>query len=212
MHKTPAMESSFGAFVQLVARLRAPDGCPWDRVQTHNSLKAALLEEAWEVIGAIEQGDADGLQEELGDLLIHVVMHAQIAKDEALFDIGDVIDGAADKLVRRHPHVFGDEQATTPEQVKVTWERVKRHEKRDQKGDNSVSHLPALVAALKVQHQDNAPQPAIDPVDLEALFKGPPSETTIGELLYAAAALADQAGVDPELALQKKLLGILNHG
>lgn len=209
------MESNFKAFVALVARLRGPDGCPWDRVQTHQSLKSALLEEAWEVIEAIEQDNAQGLQEELGDLLLHVVMHAQIASDNDVFDIKNVIDGVADKLVRRHPHVFGDEQADTPEQVKVTWERVKQQEKKRAGGHTTVTHLPALMAALKVQHQlqkkGNSPQHIIHP-ELKSLANGADPEAAIGDLLYAVAALADQAGVDPELALQKKLSGVLAHG
>lgn len=214
MTPTAKKESNFDAFVKLVARLRAADGCPWDRAQTHESLKAALLEEAWEVIAAIEQGDHSGLQEELGDLLLHVVLHAQIASEEHTFDLKDVIDGVADKLVRRHPHVFGDEKADTPEQVKATWDRVKRQEKKEEQ--THVAGLPALIAALKVQHQLRNkgvyPQQTVNPDDLKSLGKGANPEAAIGDLLYAVVELANQAGVDPEMALQKKLSGVLTHG
>ena len=120
--------------LEVVEKLRAPDGCPWDRQQTHASLKAACVEEAAEVIGGINileaTGNAENLKEELGDLLLQVVMHAQIAKEEGLFDLEDVARTISDKMVRRHPHVFGSvEKDITTGEVLVNWEEIKKQEK-----------------------------------------------------------------------------------
>ncbi len=120
--------------LEVVEKLRAPDGCPWDRQQTHSSLKAACVEEASEVICGInileQTGSADNLKEELGDLLLQVVMHAQIAKEEGLFDLEDVARAISDKMVRRHPHVFGSvERDVTTGEVLTSWEEIKKKEK-----------------------------------------------------------------------------------
>lgn len=120
---------SFQDFVQIIAKLRAEDGCPWDREQTHESLKVCLLEETGEVIDAIDQKDDENLCEELGDVLLQVVMHAQIAAEEGRFTIEDVIDGVSQKMIRRHPHVFGDRKAMSPEESLKFWEEIKRKEK-----------------------------------------------------------------------------------
>lgn len=197
--------NEFERLVELVARLRGPDGCPWDRAQTHASLKGMLLEEAYETMAEIERGDPQGLQDELGDLLLHVVLHAQIAREAGTFTIQDVIRTLIDKIVRRHPHVFGTEQAHDPAQVKRTWERVKRAEG---KGRLRVgAGLPALVAARKLQDRAaNAgqalPRP-VDPQALRALLPEEAPEAGIGALLFAAVALARQLGVEPEWALLK---------
>ena len=117
-------------FLQTIERLRAPDGCPWDREQTHSSLKAACIEEAAEVICGINiyenTGNAENLKEELGDLLLQIVMHAQIAKEEGLFTFEDVARTVNEKMLRRHPHVFGEETAETPDQVLKRWEEIKK--------------------------------------------------------------------------------------
>ena len=119
--------------MQTIERLRAPDGCPWDREQTHSSLKAACIEEAAEVICGINiyenTGNAENLKEELGDLLLQIVMHAQIAKEEGLFTFEDVARTVNEKMLRRHPHVFGEETAETPDQVLKRWEEIKKEEK-----------------------------------------------------------------------------------
>ena len=123
----------FDELCSVVARLRAEDGCKWDRAQTHESLKAPCIEEAAEVVCGIniltETGDADNLKEELGDLLLQVVMHARIAEEEGLFTIGDVIDGISEKMIRRHPHVFGGRKADTPEEALASWNESKKKEK-----------------------------------------------------------------------------------
>lgn len=129
-------QSQYQRLVEIVRRLRAEDGCPWDREQTHDSLKRPCLEEAAEVVCGIniftQTGNADNLKEELGDLLLQVVMHAQIAEEEGLFTMEDVCEVIADKMVRRHPHVFGDTSVKDSDEVLVNWEEIKKSE---HKGD-----------------------------------------------------------------------------
>ena len=123
----------FEEFQNVISRLRAPNGCPWDREQTHLSLKAACIEEAAEVICGInileDTGNSDNLKEELGDLLLQVVMHAQIAEEEGLFTMDDVIQGISEKMIRRHPHVFGEETVSGSEEVLDKWNDIKKREK-----------------------------------------------------------------------------------
>ena len=142
---------AFDEFVRVIARLRAEDGCPWDREQTHTSLKLPCIEEAAEVICGInvleETGNAENLKEELGDLLMQVVMHAQIAEEEGLFTIEDVIREITQKMVRRHPHVFGTAKAANSEEVLIAWEKIKAKEKEG-KEDVSV-FLPAAMDEAK---------------------------------------------------------------
>lgn len=125
--------TKFEELENIIARLRAPDGCPWDREQTHSSLKAACIEEAAEVVCGInileDTGNSDNLKEELGDLLLLIVMHAQIAEEEGLFTMDDVIQGISDKMIRRHPHVFGEETAADSEEVLDKWNAIKKQEK-----------------------------------------------------------------------------------
>ena len=125
--------TKFEEFQNVMARLRAPDGCPWDREQTHFSLKAACIEEAAEVICGInileDTGNPDNLKEELGDLLLQVVMHAQIAEEEGLFTMDDVIQGICEKMIRRHPHVFGEKRVSASEEVPGQWDNIKKREK-----------------------------------------------------------------------------------
>lgn len=124
---------SFEELKEVVRRLRAKDGCPWDREQTHASLKPACIEEAAEVIGGIniyeETGNAENLKEELGDLLFQVLLHAQIAEEEGLFSLDDVVKGIKEKMIRRHPHVFGDTKINGTSEVMVNWEEIKKKEK-----------------------------------------------------------------------------------
>ncbi len=125
--------SSFDNLRNIVARLRGEGGCPWDREQTHDSLKPTCIEEAAEVVCGInilrETGNAENLKEELGDLLLQVMMHAQIAEEEGLFTIDDVLDTVSEKMIRRHPHVFGDGEASSAKEALETWEAVKKKEK-----------------------------------------------------------------------------------
>lgn len=154
------MSERFSKLVELMATLRAPDGCPWDRKQTHESLKPYLLEETYEVLETIDHRDPAKLKEELGDVLLQVIFHSQIATEAGTFTIDDVVDHLAAKLVRRHPHVFGDPDAATKpangEQVLSQWEEIKRSERQAAGGAQSAldgvpKALPALLRAYQVQ-------------------------------------------------------------
>lgn len=149
--------------LDIMARLRGRDGCPWDREQTHKTLRRYLVEECYEVIDAIESGDDDQLKEELGDLLLQVVFHAQLAREQKRFDFDEVAGVVADKLVHRHPHVFGDRKLHTAEQVLSQWDTMKKAERQRANGkaqkasmtpsltDGIPKHLPALMKAEAVQ-------------------------------------------------------------
>jgi tetrapyrrole methylase family protein/MazG family protein len=154
------MSSSLETLMQLMAKLRAPEGCPWDRKQTHESLKPYLVEEAYEVLEAIDHEDPRRLREELGDLLLQILFHTQIAGEHERFSIADVIQSLSEKLIRRHPHVFGSpeqkDQALSADDVKVKWEQIKRDEREQTGRQESVLEgvpktLPALLRAFQVQ-------------------------------------------------------------
>jgi tetrapyrrole methylase family protein / MazG family protein len=154
-----AKHSSFAELVAVMARLRSTTGCPWDREQDHASLKPYLLEEAYEALEAIDAGDDEELKKELGDVLLQVVFHAQIAAEEQRFAIDDVCRAIVDKLIHRHPHVFGTEQADDSETVLKNWERIKKEERQGQQEtppsalDGVPQVLPALLRAQRVQHK-----------------------------------------------------------
>jgi tetrapyrrole methylase family protein/MazG family protein len=137
---------TFDGFRTIIARLRAPDGCPWDRVQTHASLKPYLLQEAYEALAALDEGDPHRLCDELGDLLLEVFLHVQLAEEAQEFTLADVIYGIASKIVRRHPHVFGEEQADSPQAVMLRWEALKRKERGPQ--DSALAGVPQAMPAL----------------------------------------------------------------
>jgi MazG family protein len=154
--------SNFEKLCEIVAKLRAPEGCPWDREQTHESLLPALIEEAYEVAGAVRANDSANFREELGDLLLLVVMHAEIARESGRFDINGVLKDVTEKLIRRHPHVFGNSDARDSGAVLKQWESIKRAEKTHKPGrsagdagghylDDLPSALPALMRAQKTQ-------------------------------------------------------------
>lgn len=172
----------FDKLVQVIAKLRGDNGCPWDRQQTHSTLKANLIEEAYEVIEVIDEDDSSKLQEELGDLLMQVVLHAQIAKDEENFDIDDVVKTITDKLIRRHPHVFGELQVDSAKQVLTNWEAIKRNESgyedRESILDGIPPQLPSLYRAQKIQNK--AARVGFDWDDISNVW--PKVEEEIGEL------------------------------
>jgi len=149
------MKNQTQRLLEIMQKLRGPDGCPWDREQTIESLKSNLIEETYEVVDAMESGDRSELKEELGDLLLQVVFQAQICDEEGAFNFDDVAGAIADKLVRRHPHVFGDVQADTPDEVIRNWEKIKKTEKGGETPRSLVEgiprHLPALSKAHLVQ-------------------------------------------------------------
>ena len=199
----------------LMHYLRGPEGCPWDRVQTHESIRRNLLEEAYETAHAIDTGDLDNLREELGDLLMQVLFHAEIEAERGSFDLDDVADTACKKLVFRHPHVFGTVSAESPEAVLETWDERKKAEKGQEcLYDTLVAvaeTLPALWRAdklLKKAEKAGAAVPETEaPLETlcrsaERLEEGDP-EAALGELLLAAVGAARQRGIDPETALHR---------
>lgn len=210
---------TFGDLLDVMARLRRPgDGCPWDLEQTHETLRQYVIEEAYELVDAIDQGDPDRVSDELGDVLLQVVFHAQVAKEHGTFDITDVTTAICRKMITRHAHIFGDIVCETPEDVLRSWEAIKQKEKglkattdvmRDVPG-----HLPALMRAYKVQNKArqvgfdwDTPQEALakvreeaDEVDAE-LAGGTDPEGELGDLLFAVVNASRLAGVQPEVAL-----------
>ncbi len=145
------LAAAFGHLVNVVAHLRSPEGCPWDREQTLATIKPYTLEETYELLEAIDTNDSSAIQEELGDVLLQVVLDSQIAADEGRFDLVDVIEQIAEKMIRRHPHVFGTAQAETAAEVHVHWDRAKRDEKpRTSELDGIPVALPALAKAARI--------------------------------------------------------------
>ncbi len=142
------MSESFDRLVDIMARLRGEGGCPWDREQTHETLKPYLIEEAYEVLEAIDSDDPDEMCEELGDLLLQVVFHAQLAREAQKFDIENICHGICEKLIRRHPHVFASVDADTPEQVLRNWEQIKKDEKPGETRRSTMSGVPKTMPAL----------------------------------------------------------------
>ncbi len=214
----------FARFVELIARLRAPGGCPWDREQTHETVKPMTIEEAYEVAHAIEEGDDEELAGELGDLLLQVVFHASIAEERGAFRLKGVIERVADKMVRRHPHVFGDDDAATSGEVLRNWEAIKAQE-RAAKGKEDASMLdsvhkglPAVMEAFqmttkvsRVGFDWKEADGALAKLDEEALelreaiaAKTDAAKVAeeVGDLLFVAVNVARLTGVDPESALK----------
>jgi MazG family protein len=214
----------FDELVALIARLRAPGGCPWDREQTHQSVKPMTIEEAYEVAEAIDQGDDHHLAAELGDLALQVVFHSQIAADEKRFTVVDVLGHVIEKMVRRHPHVFAQATADTPEQVLRNWEKVKEAEATARHGaapdsmlDGVSPGLPALMEAFQMTTKvarvgfdwpDSAAVVAKLDEEVaelkEALQAGRPEALyeEVGDLLFVAVNVARVLGLDPESALK----------
>ncbi len=214
----------FAELLRLMARLRAPGGCPWDRKQSFDTIKPYLLEETYEVMDAIDARDWSGLAEELGDLLLQPVFFAEVAAEQELFTISDSLDAINQKLIRRHPHVFGDAFAETPEEVKQRWDEIKKQEKA-QAGpsatpvlDSIPRSMPALVEAEKISQKAAAlgfEWPDISGVleklqeEAAELSRARKSEThdhvadEIGDLLFTLVNLARFLKVDPEQALRK---------
>lgn len=204
----------------IVHRLRAPGGCPWDRKQTPRSLARFVLEEAYEVVEAIEAGDPAALREELGDLLLQVYLQAEIAEESGDFDIGDVIRGLVGKLIRRHPHVFRDVEVAGAEEVERNWESLKRAEKGAERSilDDLPRHRPALARAQEMQRrliQAGFDWPdrrsvlaklAEELHELSAALDDPAALSgELGDALFMLARLATDAGIDAETALSGAL-------
>ncbi len=196
------MGAAVAELARIADRLRAPDGCPWDREQTHASLRPNLLEEAYEALEAIDGGEPAALQDELGDLLFQVVIHAQLAREEGQFDLGDVARRITEKLVRRHPHVF--EGKAIEGDVLEQWERIKRDEQGSAKQggilDGIPVSLPSLFRAERLQERVErvgVEVPAIDlPIDID-------DERFLGDLLFDIVAASRGLGFDAETALRE---------
>ncbi len=210
--------SGFEGLVRVVAALRAPDGCPWDREQTHESLKPHLLEETYEALEAIDSGDPAALREELGDLLLQVLMHSQIASETGTFDIESVAQHLTEKLIARHPHVFGDAHAETAEQVLKNWDKTKRDQKRrDSVLEGVPCAMPALARAQeiskraarvgfeweniygvldKLREEELELRQAIESGDALRI------ESELGDLLFTVVNIARHANIDAEDALR----------
>lgn len=214
---------AFRRLVEVMTKLRRD--CPWDREQTHESLARHLLEETYETLEAIDRANLDALREELGDLVLQVVFHSNIAFEEGRFTVADVLDDLREKLVRRHPHVFGDVEVSGAEEVKTNWERIKREEKSTGVYEGIPRALPALARAAKLErrtarlglvpewrsedgvlaHLDSEiaelrREIATEERDAERV------ESELGDVLFVLAGLANRLGVDPEDALRRMLL------
>jgi MazG family protein len=222
----------FEKLVALQARLRAPDGCPWDREQTHSTLRTYLIEEAYEVLDALESGDDEKFAEEMGDLLLQVVFHSQIAAEEGRFTVADVIREVHEKMVRRHPHVFGDKRARDAEEVLKHWHQIKaeerrrkvaesgsrgRHKAAESALDGVPRTLPATLEGLQLTKK--AARTGFDWPNATGILEKIREESTelqreleganadkiegeVGDLLFAAVNLARFLKVDPEIALK----------
>lgn len=207
---------SFEKLVHIMAVLRAPDGCPWDREQTHMSLRRNLVEEAYEAVAAIESGDDAEICDELGDVLLQVVFHAQIASEEGRFDIDDVADAIVTKLERRHPHIFADAIAETPADVMARWDQIKRTEKQG-RGllDGIAPTLPGLTYAEKISRRavsvgfewetvEDVWAKVHEEIDeLKATEADTPqAEDELGDVLFSMVNVGRKMGIDPEQALR----------
>jgi MazG family protein len=223
----------FEKLVALQARLRAPNGCPWDREQTHTTLRTYLIEEAYEVLDALEGGDDEKFAEEMGDLLLQVIFHSQIATEQGRFTVSDVIREVHEKMVRRHPHVFGDQRAKDAEEVLKNWHQIKAQERRTKAGrgagsaeiaapesalDGVTRAQPATLEGLHLTKK--AARTGFDWGDTRGIFDKLAEESTelqravaeknsgkieeeAGDLLFAAVNLARFLHIDPEIALKK---------
>lgn len=203
--------SALADLIQTVARLRGPGGCPWDQEQTHQSLCEHLIEECTELLDAIDRNDVPHMREELGDVLLQVILHAQIASESGHYDIEAVAAEINDKLIRRHPHVFGDVKADTSDEVLVNWDRIKAAEKKNgpqHQGPFKVlpSKLPALLYARDIFKQlDKSGTLITAPVDQTHIneMADELTEEEAGELLFNLAAACRIAKIDPEAALRR---------
>jgi len=205
----------FETLVDIIARLRAPDGCPWDRKQTHASLREFLLEECYEALEALDEGDSAKLRDELGDLLLQIVLQAQIATEAGEFELGDVLNSINTKLIHRHPHVFGSKKVKDAEEVAHNWETLKQEERGDSSLLASVpKQMPALSYSQAIQRR--VAEVGFDWKDINGVidklaeevgeFKQSDEEQKareFGDLLFTLVNIARRLGVDSEAALRE---------
>jgi MazG family protein len=204
--------SLFERYVAVIRRLRTE--CPWDREQTHQSIRHSLIEEAYEVVEAIDHSDMKELKQELGDLLLHVTLHSVMAEEEKAFTIDDLIESAMEKMIRRHPHVFSDVKVGSAHEVKVNWERLKMKEGRRSVLDGVPKELPALLRANRIQ--EKASKVGFDWKETKDVWKkvneeiqelqsagGRDKEEEFGDVLFSLVNYARFLKINPELALRK---------
>ncbi len=218
------MHDNLSDLVALMARLRSPDGCPWDRKQTPESLKPFLIEECYEVIDALDEGSPDKIREELGDLLFQIIFHARIAEERGQFTINDVIAANIEKMTRRHPHVFGDARLSTDREVLANWEEIKKSEKGYEERKSVLEgvprHLPSLLRAHSLQERAarvgfdwSRIDEALPKLDEEiAEFKesldkknAAGIEEELGDIFFMLVNISRFLGVNPEDALRKTI-------
>lgn len=211
---------NFDDLLRIMELLRAPGGCPWDREQNHHSIRRNFIEETYEVCEAIDDEDTEHLKEELGDVLLQVVFHTEIEREQGSFDIDDVCDGICKKLIFRHPHIFSDTQADTAAEVLRNWEQLKQVEKNQQTATDTLQSvarsLPGLIRAEKLQKKAakvgfdwDEVSGAMEKVDEEldelrrAMHGGGDPEEEFGDLLFAAVNVSRFLKIDPERAMEK---------
>jgi tetrapyrrole methylase family protein / MazG family protein len=218
------MNNHFSDLVELMAKLRGPDGCPWDRKQTTGSLKPFLIEECYEVVDALDEGSPDKVKEELGDLLFQIIFHARIAEENNQFTIQDVISANIEKMTRRHPHVFGEERLTTDKEVLANWEEIKKKEKGYEERKSVLEGVPRDLPSLLRAHslQERAARVGFDwsridealpKLDEEmAEFKvslkkkdAAGIEEELGDIFFMLVNISRFLGVNPEEALRKTI-------
>lgn len=218
------MDNALAQLVRLMAQLRGPDGCPWDKKQTPDSLKPFLIEECYEVVDALEDGSPDKVRDELGDLLFQIVFHARIAEERGQFTLHDVITAIHEKMTRRHPHVFGDEKLSTDKEVLANWEELKKKEKahKDRKSilEGVPKELPSLLRAHRLQERAarvgfdwnhlNEALPKLDEEIAEfkeALTGGDAGriEDELGDVFFMLVNVSRFLGVNPDEALRKTI-------
>ncbi len=193
---------TFEDLVEIIEKLRSPEGCPWDREQTHESIRANMIEEAYELVEAIDKGIPEKIADESGDVLLQVMLHAQIGKDEGEYDINDVTDMISRKMIQRHPHVFGDVTVSGSEEVLTNWDAIKR-EDREQKSITDElrgvsAYVPTLMRAKKINKKAKKAGYDYKTEEFSAV-----TEEDFGKLLFDIAVSAGEKGVDPEVALSK---------
>jgi tetrapyrrole methylase family protein/MazG family protein len=207
----------FDTLVEIIAKLRAPDGCPWDKEQTHKTLRENLLSEAYEVLAALDDGDKEKLCEELGDLLLQIVLHAQIAKDDGEFEISDVIKSITTKIIRRHPHIFGNRKVKDAEEVMHNWEVLKKEERGEGVSmlEGVPLEMPALAYAYEISRRavrvgfewENI-EGVIDKLaeevqEIKDTASREEKEQEFGDLLFTLVNVARWEGIDAETALRE---------
>lgn len=216
----------FGDLLEIMEKLRGENGCPWDKEQTHESIKRSIIEEGYELIEAIDSGDGEKMADESGDLLLQVVFHAQIGKENGEYDISDVTDAVCRKLIHRHPHIFGEKTLETADEVLAEWDSIKRQDREQQSITAELrgisKYLPALTRAEKIQNKAaksgyymGDAKGTIDSASnklrmIDENVDKLVAEKYIGQVLFNIVSFARTAQIDPEVALSREIAGFIN--